>query len=403
MAHIGSRKGVRGISWFYKVYMGIHPVTKGKEYKFKRKFRTKKAAERAARKLEVERDEGKIVFVEKMTIAEYILDWFNFHSQESKGKTKGIRVKRERKRKWKPTTIGTNRVAIEREIVPHFGKVLLSDLECVHIEDWIDNLLENGGQFGKGLSRNSVQSILSTLSTALKDAETRNLITSTPAKGVTVPDTEESIKKKTERTVIDPNMVKEILAQAKGSRYYLLLRLSFYYGFRRGELAGLRWNSVSLDDLWYIVVRNNRTTGDGKVEEGTPKTLSSNRHVAIGKENAALLRAHKEQQQKDFETLGMSWSEDGYVFVKSNGKPPNPQTFYKHAKRFAAQAGYPDFTLHFARHVSGSIMIEATSLKVTQETLGHANAGITADIYGHPLTGQAEEAAQRMEERLNLE
>ena len=196
------------------------------------------------------------------------------------------------------------------------------------------------------------------------------------------------MKKKTERIVVDPKMIKEILAQAKGSRYYLALRLAFYYGFRRGELAGLRWTSVSLDDLWYIVVRDNRTMADGKVEDGTPKTLLSNRHVAIGKQNAALLRAHKAEQGKEFEALGMPWSEDGYVFVNSNGKPPHPQTFYENAKRFAERAGYPDFTMHFARHVSGSIMMEETSLKVAQETLGHASAGITADIYGHPLTGQ---------------
>ena len=402
MAHIGFRLGIRGISWFYKVFLGRHPVTKEKKYKFKRKFRTKKAAERAARKLEVERDTGKIVFVEKLIMDEYMWDWFNYHSQESKGKTKEIRRKREKKRKWKPGTIGNHRVAIENEIVPRFGKALLSDLESEHIEEWIDDLLENGGQSGKGLSRGSVQNLLATLSAALKDAKTRHLITSNPTSGVTVPDTEESTKKKMDRPIINPKMVKEILDQAEGSRFYLALRLAFYHGFRRGELAGLRWNSVFLDDLWYIVVRDNRTEGDGKVVEGTPKTLSSNRHVAIGKQNAALLRAHKAEQRKEFEALGMPWSEDGYVFVNEKGKPPHPKTFYKNAKKFAKRAGYPDFTMHFARHVSGSIMMEETSLKVAQETLGHASAGITADIYGHPLTGQAEDAAQKMEDRLDL-
>ena len=403
MAHIGFRLGIKGKSWFYKVFLGRHPVTKEKKYKFKRTFRTKKAAERAARKLEVERDNRKIVFVEKMTVDDYIWDWFRYHSQESKGNTKEIRIKREKNRKWKPKTIVRHRSAIKNEIVPHFGKALLSDLESEHIEEWIDDLLENGGESGKGLSKGSVQNILATLSAALKDAETRHLITSNPARGVTVPDTEESIKKKMERPVVDPKMPKKILAQAEGSRFYLALRLAFYNGFRRGELAGLRWNSVFLDGLWYIWVRDNRTEGDGKVVEGTPKTLSSNRKVAIGKENAALLRAHKEQQQQDFEALGIPWSEDGYVFVRPDGKPYHPQAFYNNAKKFARRAGYPDFTLHFARHVSGSIMMEETSLKVTQETLGHASAGMTADIYGHPLTGQAEEAAQKMEDRLDLE
>ena len=393
MAHIGFRLGIRGISWYYKVFLGRHPVTKKKKYRFKRKFRTKKAAERAARKLEVERDNGTLTFVEKVTVEKYFWDWFY---ENSEGKSR-------RKRNWKPATIGNHRAAIENYIVPNLGETLLSELEPHHIEDWVDDMIENGGVSGEGIAQGSAKVQLNTLSTGLKDAVKKKLIASNPASGVTVPDTEESMKKKTERIVVDPNMIKEILDQAKGSRYYLALRLAFYYGFRRGELAGLRWNSVSLDDLWYIVVRDNRTVGDGEVAEGTPKTLSSNRHVAIGKQNAALLRAHKAEQRKEFEALGMPWSEDGYVFVNSDGKPPHPTTFYENAKRFAARAGYPDFTLHFARHVSGSIMMEETSLKVAQETLGHASAGITADIYGHPLTGQAEDAAQKMEDRLDLE
>ena len=117
-------------------------------------------------------------------------------------------------------------------------------------------------------------------------------------------------------------MVKEILAQAGGEPILSGASPRVLLRFRRGELAGLRWNSVFLDGMWYIWVRDNRTEGDGKVVDGTPKTLSSNRHVAIGKRNAALLRAHKAEQRKEFEALGMPWSEDGYVFVKSNGKPP---------------------------------------------------------------------------------
>ena len=180
MAHIGFRLGIKGKSWYYKVFLGRHPVTKKKEYKFKRKFRTKKAAERAARKLEVERDTGKIVFVEKLTVDEYMWDWFNYHSQESKGKTKEIRRKREKKRKWKPATIGNHRTAIENYIVPVFGQALLIELERHHIEDWVDDMVENGGLSGEGIAPGTAKIKLNTLSTGLKDAVERKLIISNP-------------------------------------------------------------------------------------------------------------------------------------------------------------------------------------------------------------------------------
>ena len=391
--HIDCRKGIRGISWFYKVFLGRHPVTKKKKYEFKRGFRTKKDAQRAARALEVKRDNGNLTFVDKITVEKYFWDWFNDN----------VEGKYKRKRKWKPTTIGNYREIIENFIVPKLGQALLSELEPHHIEDWVDDMMQQGGRSGEGIAKNTAKSRLNVLSTGLKDAVKKKFIASNPASGVTVPDTEESMKKKIERPIVDPNMARKVLAQAKGSRFYLPLRLAFSYGFRRGELLGMRWSSVSLDDLWYILVRDNRTTGDGDVDDGTPKTLSSNRHVAIGKENAALLRAHKEEQQQDFKALGIPWSEDGHVFVNAKGEPYHPVTFSQNAKKFGRQAGYPHFNLHFARHVSGSIMINEASLKVAQETLGHSSSSITADIYGHPLTGQAEEAAQKVEDRLGLE
>ena len=82
MACIGYRDGPRGRSWFHKVYLGIHPVTREKKWDFKRGFRTKREAQREARQIEVKRDRGEVVFIEKMTVEEYIWDWFNYHAGE---------------------------------------------------------------------------------------------------------------------------------------------------------------------------------------------------------------------------------------------------------------------------------------------------------------------------------
>ena len=403
MAHIGYRDGPKGRSWYHKVYLGLHPVTREKKWDFKRGFRTKREAQREARQIEVKRDRGGIVFVEKMTVKEFFWDWFNYHAGESDGKRKELKRKREKKRKWKSTTIGRNRWAIENEIVPYFGKALLSDLEYEYIEEWVEYLLKNGGQSGDGLSRGSVQLALTTLSSALKDAKTRHLITSNPASGVSVPETQESIKKRTRRIKVDPEMVRKILGVAKETLFYVPLCLALGCGLRRGEIMGLKWVNVNLDEE-YIWILDNRTVGDrGVVVDGSPKTLSSIRQVALGKEVARLLRVHKEQQKKDFEALGMPWSEEGHVFVDLDGKPYHPQTFYSNAKKIATEAGYPEFTLRFARHVNASVMMKEASAKVAQENLGHATLAMTTDTYGHALEGQAEGAAQAVEEVLGLE
>ena len=315
---------------------------------------------------------------------------------------KNFKIKKEKKRKWKPTTIARNRLDIKNHIVPHFGKAFLGDLEYEHIEEWVEDLLENGGQSGDGLSKGSVQNILNTLSAALKDATHRKLITSNPASGVSVPETQESIRKRTRRIKVDPKMVRKILGVAKETRFYVPLCLALGCGLRRGEIAGTKWENVNLDE-GYIWIVDNRTIGDKGVGEGSPKTLSSIRQVALGQEVARLLRAHKEEQQQGFEALGIPWSEKGHVFVRPDGEPYHPDIFSQAVKRIAVEAGYPEFTLRFARHVNASVMIDKASPKVAQENLGHATLAMTTDTYGHALEGQAEGAAQAVENVLGLE
>ena len=310
MAHIGYRDGPKGRSWYHKVYLGLHPVTREKKWDFKRGFNTKREAQRAARELEVERDRGKVVFVEKMTVKEYIWDWFNYQAGESDGKTKEFKGKRGKKRKWKPTTVRNNRQSIQNQIVPYFWKAFLGDLESEHIEKWVEDLLKKGGRSGDGLSKGSVQLALTTLSSALKDAKGRHLIASNPASGVSVPETQESIRKRTRRIRVDPEMVRKILGVAKETRLYMPLCLALGCGLRRGEIMGMKWENVDLDE-GHIRIVDNRTVGDNGVGEGSPKTLSSIRQVALGKEVTRLLRAHKEEQRRNFEALGIPWSEKG--------------------------------------------------------------------------------------------
>ena len=315
---------------------------------------------------------------------------------------KDFKVKKEKKRKWKPSTVKRNRQSIQNQIVPYFGKALLSDLESEHIEKWVEYLLKKGGRSGDGLSRGSVQLALITLSSALKDAKGRHLIASNPASGVSVSETQESIRKKSRRVKVDPEMVRKILGVAKETRFYVPLCLALGCGLRRGEIMGMKWKNVDLDE-GYIWIVDNRTVGDRGVGEWSPKTLSSIRQVALGQEVARLLRAHKEEQQRDFEALGMLWSEESHVFVDLGGKPYHPDVFRSNVKKIAVEAGYPEFTLRFARHVNASVMIDIASPKVAQENLGHATMAMTTDTYGHALEGQAESAAQAVEDALGLE
>jgi integrase len=54
--------------------------------------------------------------------------------------------------------------------------------------------------------------------------------------------------------------------------------------------------------------------------------------------------------------------------------------------------------IHYLRHIHATLMLKAgVHPKVVSERLGHANIGITLDIYSHVLPGLQEAAAEKFD------
>ena len=69
MACVGCRPGVKGKSWYCVVYVP-DLINGGKKQVWKRGFKTKKAAERFARQIEVDVDNGTYQEVSKVKLAD---------------------------------------------------------------------------------------------------------------------------------------------------------------------------------------------------------------------------------------------------------------------------------------------------------------------------------------------
>ena len=297
---------------------------------------------------------------------------------------------------WKKTTLRNYRGAIKGHIVPRLGHIALCDLQRRHVKKWIKDMMKEGGRNGEGVSQSTVSGRLTVLSTALRDAVDDEMIKRNVAMGVPIPKTKEF-----KPIVIDDKMIKDILALAAGTRFYLPIYLAFYTGMRRGEILGLKWTVVYLDD-GYLKVEWSRTTVLGRIVEDTPKTESSNRDVSLAEETVAYLREHRQHQEEVvFPSLGKKWSPEGYVFVNAKGEPINPEVLYGDFKEIVAKAGYPGLRFQDIRHAHATIMLNAkVNMKVIQERLGHKNLATTSDTYAHLLKVDIDEAAQVFEERM---
>ncbi|GAV22668.1 tyrosine-type recombinase/integrase [Carboxydothermus pertinax] len=146
-------------------------------------------------------------------------------------------------------------------------------------------------------------------------------------------------------------------------------------GLRRGELLGLHWEDIDLEEGILHVKRNVvYVRGHGIVVQ-PPKTEKGNRTIPIPKLVLKMLEGHQERLKAE----GL-YRPDGPVFPSKNGTYMYPDNFERTFRKLRKEAGI-DINLHALRHTFATRLLElGEDLKVVQELLGHARIGITADI-----------------------
>jgi integrase len=164
-----------------------------------------------------------------------------------------------------------------------------------------------------------------------------------------------------------------------GHLWYLALT-----GLRRGEIAGLKWSDIDLDNGTLSVVRGRVQAGAGVVVEGDPKTRSSRRTLPLDAGLVVVLRRASARYKQERLSLGAAHADSGYVAVNEAGQPYTPDTLTRMWRKLTKTAGVKVIRLHDARHSCGTAMhLRGTPLAVIAKWLGHADAETTARIYAH--------------------
>lgn len=169
---------------------------------------------------------------------------------------------------------------------------------------------------------------------------------------------------------------------------YALLRLSVMTGMRRGEVVGLRWRDVHLDE-GFLSVAQARVRGLDGWTTGKPKTRSSARRIDLDPVTVEVLRARRESQV----VVGI----EDYVFDRGDGQPLDPDGVTKAFQRLRARTALPRIRLHDLRHTMASLALAGGEhMKVVQERLGHASIAMTMDLYSHVPPTMQRDAADRL-------
>jgi integrase len=287
----------------------------------------------------------------------------------------------------KPATLEAYRRVVERHLTPTLGRLRLQHLTPPQIKAAYRSLQDD-----KGLSPTTVQLVHQVLSKALSDAVHDGLLAASPAGKVKAPS-----RARPEMQTWSREQVVRFLEHTGEERLSAMWRLFLTTGMRRGEVAALRWQDVDLDRASLSVRQTGNIIG-GVWTVGTPKgrgdATAKSRRLALDAGTVAALRQHRARQLQERMAWGGDWQDLGMVFVREDGSPLNPSTIGQQLTVRAKQAGLPHVRVHDLRHTYATLALEAgVHPKVVSERLGHANIGITLDLYSHVSEGMDRGAA----------
>jgi integrase len=365
-------------SWTIVYDLPMDAATGKRRQKSQRVKGTKRDAERTLRQVLLSLEQGSYVKPNKISLGELLRQWLkDYASMNTTDRTQESY-----------TSI------VERHLIPALGRVWLIELQAQHIQSYYAKKLSDGRADGKGgLSARSVVYHHRILSNALDYAVKMGLVVRNVGKVVEPP----RVARVTMQT-LSAEEVGRFLDVARDTDYYVYFATLLYTGLRRGELLALRWRNLDLGNGRLSVVETAYRLGNGEYRIKEPKTPQSRRSVILPPSLVELFRVYRFDQELLRIQLGIGLNADDFVFIRPDGSPINPNAATLAFRRIISRAGLKGIRIHDLRHTHASLMLKAgIHPKVVSERLGHANIGITLDLYSHVLPGLQEAAAEKFD------
>jgi integrase len=255
--------------------------------------------------------------------------------------------------------------------------IKLRALRHEHVSDYLHDLAHDG------YAANTLRRIRGVLSASLKTARAQERVTLNACDTVQIP--EEAAPKK-ERRSLTSDERDRLLENAADSEHEALLALGLYLALRPGEITGLRWRDVDLDERVALVRQSRRVVG-GRMQMTSTKTKGSVRKVRIPAELVGILRRHA-TRQKRLQMRSSRWHDSGLVVTTNVGTPVDPNRVRRIVRKACHDAGiYPAITPHEMRHTALTLLREAgVPLGALRQLAGHADLRmLTADYYHDTL------------------
>jgi integrase len=287
----------------------------------------------------------------------------------------------ERARNLAASTLEVYARQIEDHMLPAFGPLRIDHVTTKSVEDF-----RNAKREAK-LEAITVNSLLQRLTSVLKYAVKHRYIPTNPAvftlvdrvKATRVAD--ELPDAIDESEALTAEQAGAFIAASREGIHRTFVAAAILTGLRSGELLGLTWGHVDLEQRTLRVGRSLSWDGSTKPSKpvfGPPKTKSSYRTLDLVPELVAILGAWK---------LRSRFAADSdLVFANGPGEQGAMRLsyFYKYAQPAFEAAKVPRINLHGLRHSFASLLImQGRPVTQVAKLLGHKDPTITLAVYSH--------------------
>ena len=317
-----------------------------------------------------------------MLFADYLLEWLEI----AKGR---LAV----------ATYSSYAAMIKKPVGPYFRQrnLTLRELEARHLQMFYSEMLRK-------VKPNTVIHYHAIIHSALKYAVKTDMLVQNVADKVDRPK-----KNSFQPVFLSAEEMQKMFEALRGTKLELPVLVAAFYGFRRGEVLGLKWDAIDFERGTISVIRTVMTiTLDGKqteIEQQSAKTKSSLRTLPlIGSFREYFLQV-KEAQELNKQVCGNCYNHeyDGFVFVDELGERMRANYLTSAFPKFLEDHGLRRMRFHDLRHSCASLLLaNGVPLKHIQEWLGHSDFTTTANIYAHLDYKSKITSAQAMETGLAL-
>ena len=282
------------------------------------------------------------------------------------------------------TTYASYAQAIKSKINPYFDArfpaLTLSQITPKHIQDYYTwEMTENN------VSANTVIHRHANIRKALQYAFKTGLIDINPADRIERPK-----KVKYVGSTYNDQELAQLFAITKGDLIELPVMLAAFYGLRRSEVLGLKWDAIDFEKKTLTIKHTvTQTTLDGKsviIEKDRTKTKSSYRTLPLVKPFEDALLRKKAEQAENRRLCGKCYDKShlDYINVNEMGKLITPGFLTQHFPLVLERNGMKKIRFHDLRHSCASLLYSnGVALKDIQEWLGHSDISTTSNIYTH--------------------